>query len=58
LKVADQLVHALVLRMKEKRISQLTPLHIKGEENSMTDIPSRSYMAVSPSGTAIQKKTY
>jgi hypothetical protein len=42
-KVSDQFVQALGLRMKEKGVSPLTPLHIKGEENQMTDIPSRSY---------------
>jgi hypothetical protein len=42
-KVADQLVRALALRLKLKHVSPLTPLHIKGKENSMTDIPSRSY---------------
>jgi hypothetical protein len=42
-KVADQLIRALVLRLKEQRVSPLTPQHIKGDQNSMTDIPSRSW---------------
>jgi hypothetical protein len=42
-KVADQLIRALALRLKVKQVSPLTPQHIKGKQNSMTDIPSRSY---------------
>jgi hypothetical protein len=41
--VAGQLLRALALRMKKNRVSPLTPMHIKGEENPMTDIPSRSF---------------
>ena len=37
------MLRALALRMKQKHVSPLTPLHIKGEENPMTDIPSRSF---------------
>ena len=42
-KVADQLLRAIALRMRLKHISPLTPMHISGEENAMTDIPSRSW---------------
>ena len=38
-----QLVRALTLQLKKAWASTLTPLHISGEENSMTDIPSRSF---------------
>ena len=38
-----QLVRALSLQLKKSGASLLTPLHIAGEENSMTDIPSRSF---------------
>ena len=41
--VAMQLVRALTLRLKKSGASPLTPLHISGEENPMTDIPSRSF---------------
>ena len=41
--VAMQLVRALTLRVKQSGASPLTPLHIRGEENAMTDIPSRSF---------------
>jgi hypothetical protein len=42
-KVADQLLRALCLRMKQRNISPLTSLHISGKKNAMTDIPSRSF---------------
>jgi hypothetical protein len=42
-KVADQLLRALCLRMKQRNISPLTSLHIPGKKNAMTDIPSRSF---------------
>ena len=38
-----QIVQELTLRLKKAGASPLTPLHISGEENSMTDIPSRSF---------------
>ena len=38
-----QLVRALTLQLKKAGASPLTPLHIDGEENSMTDIPSRLF---------------
>ena len=41
--VAGQLIRALALRMKTKGASPLTPLHIAGVQNAMTDIPSRSF---------------
>ena len=41
--VAGQLVRALALRMKMTGASPLTPLHIRGVQNAMTDIPSRSF---------------
>ena len=41
--VADQLLRALALRMKLKKVSPLTTLHIAGKKNAMTDIPSRSF---------------
>ena len=41
--VAGQLVRALALRLKMTGASPLTPLHIAGVQNAMTDIPSRSF---------------
>jgi len=41
--VAAQLVRALALRLKVKGASPLTPLHIEGKRNAMTDVPSRSF---------------
>ncbi len=41
--VAMQLIRALALRLQLKKASPLTPLHIAGVENAMTDIPSRSF---------------
>jgi hypothetical protein len=41
--VAAQLLRALALRLKATQVSPLTPLHIAGCQNSMTDIPSRSW---------------
>ena len=38
--VAMQLVRVLALRLKKAGASPLTPLHISGEENAMTYIPS------------------
>ena len=42
-KVADQLLRALALRTRQRHVSPLTPLHIPGKKNQMTDIPSRSF---------------
>lgn len=41
--VAEQLIRGLALRMKICGASPLTPFHIRGVYNSMTDIPSRSW---------------
>ena len=41
--VAGQLIRALALRLKISGASPLTPLHIRGVENAITDIPSRSF---------------
>ena len=41
--VAGQLLRALALRMKAKHVSPLTPLHIAGKKNELTDVPSRSF---------------
>ena len=40
---AMKLVRALTLRLKKAGASPLKPLNIAGEENSMTDITSRSF---------------
>ena len=41
--IAMQLVRALALRLQLARASPLTPMHIAGVNNSLTDIPSRSF---------------
>lgn len=41
--MAGQLLRALALRLKLAQASPLTPLHICGIENAITDIPSRSF---------------
>ena len=41
--VAGQILRALALRLKVSGASPLTPLHIPGDKNAMTDIPSRSF---------------
>ena len=41
--IAMQLLRALALRLQLLRCSPLTPLHILGIHNQMTDIPSRSF---------------
>ena len=41
--VAIQLVRALTIRLQKYGASPLTTLHIAGEENSMTNIKSRSF---------------
>ena len=45
-RVAAQLVRALALRLKENETCPLTPVHIPGKQNMMTDIPSRSFGSV------------
>ena len=46
--VEMQLVRALALLLKKSGASPLTPLHIAGEENAMTDIQSRLF-GINPS---------
>ena len=41
--VSAHLIRALVLRLKLNGTCPITPLHIAGGENSMTDIPSCSF---------------
>ena len=41
--IAMQLLRALALRLQLTRASPLTPLHIAGIDNAMSDIPSRSF---------------
>ena len=41
--VAAQLLRALALRLKMQGACPLTPLHVAGKQNAMTDIPSRSF---------------
>ena len=38
-----QLIRALALRLQLAQASPLTPMHIAGVNNSLTDIPSRSF---------------
>ena len=45
-RVAAQLVRALALRLKANETCPLTPVHIPGKQNMMTDIPSRSFGSV------------
>jgi hypothetical protein len=42
-RVAAQLVRALALQLNIKQTCPLTPVHIPGVENALTDIPSRSF---------------
>ncbi len=44
--VAANLVAAFALRLKKLRCCPLTPQHIKGIKNTITDIPSRSFSSV------------
>ena len=41
--VAGALLRALAMRLRAKRSSPLTPLHIRGVHNRIGDIPSRSF---------------
>jgi len=41
--VSGQLIRALALRLKSSGASPLSTLHISGDANMMTDIPSRSF---------------
>ena len=45
-RVAAQLIRALALRLHQHHACPLTPIHIPGKQNSMTDIPSRSFGSV------------
>ena len=45
-RVAAQLVRALALRLNIQQTCPLTPVHIPGVENALTDIPSRSFGSV------------
>ena len=42
-KVAMQLLRCLAFRLKIVKASPLTPLHVAGVRNALTDIPSRSF---------------
>ena len=44
--VAMQLIRALALRLQLQKASPLTPLHIAGIHNAITDIPSRSFGSI------------
>ena len=41
--VAEQLIRVLALRYNLQKVCPITALHIAGNQNSMTDIPSRSF---------------
>jgi hypothetical protein len=41
--IAEQLIRVLALRMNAQRSCSLTTLHIAGDQNTTTDIPSRSF---------------
>jgi hypothetical protein len=41
--VAEQLIHVLALRFNLHKVCPITTLHIAGDQNAMTDIPSRSF---------------
>jgi hypothetical protein len=43
--VSAHLIRVLALRLKLQGTCPITPLHIEGKENSMTDIPSRSFLS-------------
>jgi len=45
-RVAAQLLRALALRLHKHHACPLTPIHIPGKQNTMTDIPSRSFGSV------------
>jgi PAS domain-containing protein len=42
-RIAGALIRALSLRLKYAQASPLTPLHIQGKRNMITDVPSRSF---------------
>ena len=41
--VAEQLIRVLALRFNIQAVCPITTLHIAGDQNAMTDIPSRSF---------------
>jgi hypothetical protein len=41
--IAEQLIRVLALRLNLQCVCPITTLHIVGDQNSMTDIPSRSF---------------
>ena len=41
--IAEQLIRVLALRINSQRSCPLTTLHIAGDQNTMTDIPLRSF---------------
>ena len=41
--IAEQLIRVLALRINAQKSCPLTTLHIAGDQNTMTDIPSRSF---------------
>ncbi len=41
--VVEQLIRILALRFNIQKVCPITTLHIAGDQNSMTDIPSRSF---------------
>jgi len=41
--VAKQLIHVLALRFNLQKVCPIKMLHIAGDQNAMTDIPSRSF---------------
>jgi hypothetical protein len=41
--VAEQLIRVLTLRFNLQKVCPITTLHIAGDQNSMTDIPSRLF---------------
>ncbi|KAL7458421.1 hypothetical protein ACHAWC_009998 [Mediolabrus comicus] len=41
--IAGRLLQILALRLHQTKASPITPQHIKGSHNAMTDIPSRSF---------------
>jgi hypothetical protein len=41
--VAEQLIRVLALRFNLHKVCLITTLHIAGDQNAMTDIPSRSF---------------
>jgi hypothetical protein len=41
--VAENLIQALALCLKLQRACPLTPIHIEGDHNAISDVPSRSF---------------